>query len=143
MSFVVKPVESFKKELVINVPCSENPDTFNESRVTVTWRYLGEDASKALIARVEEARQSFSAQLVKFGKGELEKLPEMSLKDADICRDLVMDIEGLAAPGGADLKYDAAVLVQLMDMTYFKKALTDQMQAVITGRAVQEVLEKN
>lgn len=141
MSFVLAPIETITKRLLINVPAGV--DAFEEKDLVITWKYLDQDAREQLNKDIQDSQKRFTEELEKFVAGDRKTAPKPKLGDVAICERLITNIEGLLDASGKELTYSTDLLKQLLKLEYAAKPLMEQMVEVVSGRASVEALEKN
>ncbi len=141
MAFIVKPIETLKLPLIIHVPADLGK--FDEHDLAVTWKYLDEDARKAIADELNASRREYNAQMKAFGAGDREEPPQVDLNDKDLCARLIVNIEGMLTPDNEEIPYSTDMLDQLFKMNYVAKPLGEQLLSVINGVAAMKELEKS
>ncbi len=141
MTLSLAPITEFKMPLTIKQPSLSGEPEVRE--LTATWAYLSKDDRKTLQDEIKRAVSHYQDELAKFAAGELEEQPEIQISDAEICKRLLLNLEPLEIKKGKKVKFKPEHIDLIDQMDYAATPLYQQMNEVISGAAIQEILEKN
>lgn len=100
---------------------------------------IPEDFGKTKKAHIEVKWQRLS---VTDKKQMTEDFQSSTLSDEDALDRLILDIVGCETPEGEKIAYSSDLLAQLLDEDYIRKALVDEMMALLYGKEALEAIRR-
>lgn len=118
MSFVLAPRNEIKSRVALSIPGDFGKT--EKAHIEVTWKRLPVSDKKAIT----------------------EEFQAGTLNDEDALDRLILNIGGCQTPEGEKITYTSDLLIQLLEEDYIRKALVDEMMALLYGKEALEAIRR-